>query len=232
MLAGYLGAAALWYACVAWIPLEAFRRLPDPVAVVTEWLSPRPTYGISIFTEAYSKHILYSTWPGGEPQGNPARRRAAGRAAEHLHRPADRDGRGVVLARRGRDDRRAVRPGLPHHGVLQPDPVSDHRHRHGDARAARLPEQRPDPGAGQPPHALARAEPRLRRMSGALSIRGVGKTYDPEGASVQALRDCSFEVHDEEFVAIVGPSGCGKSTLLNAIAGFDTVTAGQFHLDC
>lgn len=69
-------------------------------------------------------------------------------------------------------------------------------------------------------------------MSGALSIRGVGKTYDPEGgASVEALRECSFEVHDEEFVAIVGPSGCGKSTLLNAIAGFDTITGGEIHLD-
>jgi NitT/TauT family transport system permease protein len=62
MWAGYLGAAALWYACVAWLPLESFRRLPDPVAVLTEWLSPRPTYGISIFTAAYYKHILYSTW--------------------------------------------------------------------------------------------------------------------------------------------------------------------------
>src|SRR5260221_662176 len=50
MWAGYLGAAALWYACVAWLPLESFRRLPDPVAVLTVWLSPQPTYGISIFT--------------------------------------------------------------------------------------------------------------------------------------------------------------------------------------
>src|SRR6267142_1035461 len=62
MGSGYLGAAALWYACVAWLPLESFRRLPDPVAVATEWLSPHPTYGISIFTAAYYKHMLYSTW--------------------------------------------------------------------------------------------------------------------------------------------------------------------------
>src|SRR5437588_6349582 len=62
MWAGYLGAAALWYACVAWIPLESFRRLPDPVSVVGEWLSPHPTYGISVFTATYYKHILYSTW--------------------------------------------------------------------------------------------------------------------------------------------------------------------------
>src|SRR2546427_2658470 len=62
MWSGYLGAAALWYACVNWVPLESFRRLPDPLAVATEWLSPHPTFGISIFTEAYYKHILYSTW--------------------------------------------------------------------------------------------------------------------------------------------------------------------------
>jgi len=68
-------------------------------------------------------------------------------------------------------------------------------------------------------------------MSAALSIRGVGKTYDTEGGSVEALRECSFEVHAEEFVAIVGPSGCGKTTLLNAIAGFDTVSAGEITLD-
>src|SRR3954452_24873184 len=60
MWAGYLGAALLWYVCVRWAPFEAFRRLPDPLAVLTEWLSPQPTYGISIFTPAYYKHMLYS----------------------------------------------------------------------------------------------------------------------------------------------------------------------------
>jgi NitT/TauT family transport system ATP-binding protein len=66
---------------------------------------------------------------------------------------------------------------------------------------------------------------------GCLSIRDVGKTYDPDGACVEALKGCSLEVEAGAFVAIVGPSGCGKSTLLNLIAGFDTVSRGEIHMD-
>lgn len=68
-------------------------------------------------------------------------------------------------------------------------------------------------------------------VTGSLSVRDVCKTYDPEGACVEALRNCSVEVGAGEFVAIVGPSGCGKSTLLNMIAGFDTVSSGTIDLD-
>jgi NitT/TauT family transport system ATP-binding protein len=66
---------------------------------------------------------------------------------------------------------------------------------------------------------------------GCLSIRDVCKTYDPHGASVEALRGCSLEIEAGAFVAIVGPSGCGKSTLLNMIAGFDTVSSGEIYMD-
>jgi NitT/TauT family transport system ATP-binding protein len=66
---------------------------------------------------------------------------------------------------------------------------------------------------------------------GALSIRSVGKIYDPGGANVEAVRQCSLEIPAGDFVAVVGPSGCGKSTLLNILAGFDTLTSGSVHLD-
>lgn len=66
---------------------------------------------------------------------------------------------------------------------------------------------------------------------GSLSIENVSKTYDPEGARVVALHDCSIDIAPGDFLAIVGPSGCGKSTLMNIIAGFDNVTEGRVLLD-
>lgn len=62
MWVSYIGAAALWYASVKWIPLASFRRLPDPLTVASEWLSPNPIFGISVFTHPYYLHILYSTY--------------------------------------------------------------------------------------------------------------------------------------------------------------------------
>jgi len=66
---------------------------------------------------------------------------------------------------------------------------------------------------------------------GALSIRNVGKVYDPDGAGVIALDDVSLEIAAGELCVVVGPSGCGKTTLLNCIAGFDTVSVGEIAID-
>lgn len=62
MCAGNLGLFALWYGSVKWIPLEPFRRMPDPVRVMTEWFNPNPVFGISIFVKTYYLHILYSSY--------------------------------------------------------------------------------------------------------------------------------------------------------------------------
>ncbi|WP_317636629.1 ABC transporter ATP-binding protein [Xylocopilactobacillus apicola] len=47
----------------------------------------------------------------------------------------------------------------------------------------------------------------------------------------RVLKGISFEVADNEFVAIMGESGAGKSTLLNLIATLDDPTAGTITLN-
>jgi NitT/TauT family transport system ATP-binding protein len=70
-----------------------------------------------------------------------------------------------------------------------------------------------------------------RPKDGHLLIESVSKIYDPEGARVVALHNCSIDIAPGDFLAIVGPSGCGKSTLMNILAGFDNLTEGRVLLD-
>ena len=70
-----------------------------------------------------------------------------------------------------------------------------------------------------------------RAPRGAISIRNVTKVYDPDGAKVLAVDQCSMEIEAGEFCVVVGPSGCGKTTLLNAIAGFHGISDGEILLD-
>jgi len=72
-LLGLVGFVALWYllcegpllALLAKVPgplHSMFGRFPGPVATFTEWTSTEPSFGISIFTAEYYKHIRVSVW--------------------------------------------------------------------------------------------------------------------------------------------------------------------------
>jgi putative ABC transport system ATP-binding protein len=65
----------------------------------------------------------------------------------------------------------------------------------------------------------------------ALTIRDVVKVYQRGLGRVIAVQSVSFEIARGRFVALTGPSGSGKSTLLNMIAGLDTPSAGEIHVD-
>ena len=56
-----------------------------------------------------------------------------------------------------------------------------------------------------------------------VALRHVVKRFD----DVDAVRDISLNIPDNEFVVLVGPSGCGKSTTLRMIAGLEEATAGE-----
>ena len=64
-----------------------------------------------------------------------------------------------------------------------------------------------------------------------LSARGIGKTVKSGDSDLVILREIELAVTPGEAVAIVGASGSGKSTLLAILAGLDTPSAGEVHIE-
>jgi ABC-type nitrate/sulfonate/bicarbonate transport system permease component/CRP-like cAMP-binding protein len=62
MLIGFAVFIGFWYLAVEAWKLPRFREMPGVTGVVKEWLSPSPTYGLSLYVEEYYKHIVVSIW--------------------------------------------------------------------------------------------------------------------------------------------------------------------------
>jgi putative ABC transport system ATP-binding protein len=63
-----------------------------------------------------------------------------------------------------------------------------------------------------------------------IEIKQLNKTYIMGHEVVEALKDVSFQINKNEYVALMGPSGSGKSTLMNLIGCLDTPTRGTYML--
>ncbi|NNE24952.1 MAG: ATP-binding cassette domain-containing protein, partial [Rhizobiales bacterium] len=60
-----------------------------------------------------------------------------------------------------------------------------------------------------------------------ISLKSVRKSY----GKIEVIHGIDIDIEDGEFIVIVGPSGCGKSTLLRMVAGLETITSGDIHID-
>ncbi|TAK47286.1 MAG: ABC transporter ATP-binding protein [Xanthobacteraceae bacterium] len=58
-----------------------------------------------------------------------------------------------------------------------------------------------------------------------LTINGVSKSF----GGLQALRDISFDVEQQEVVGLMGANGAGKTTLFSLIAGHSRPSLGSIH---
>ncbi|MTI87999.1 MAG: ABC transporter ATP-binding protein [Balneolaceae bacterium] len=64
-----------------------------------------------------------------------------------------------------------------------------------------------------------------------IQITDLTKVYQMGQTEVHALAGVSFDVEENEYIAIMGPSGSGKSTLMNMIGCLDTPTSGEYILN-
>lgn len=68
-------------------------------------------------------------------------------------------------------------------------------------------------------------------MKEMLRLKDVSLIYHSMEEETLALKSISFDVKEEEFIAIVGPSGCGKTSILSLIAGLIKPSSGNIMLD-
>jgi len=61
-----------------------------------------------------------------------------------------------------------------------------------------------------------------------LEVKHIEKSFEKD---VPVVQKTSFDVQENEIVALLGPSGCGKTTTLRIISGFERLDAGEVFLD-
>lgn len=68
-------------------------------------------------------------------------------------------------------------------------------------------------------------------MNNILKIVGLKKVYHDLNGEIEAIKDITLDIKENEFLSIVGPSGCGKSSLLSILAKIEEKSNGDILFD-
>ncbi|WP_431513847.1 ABC transporter ATP-binding protein [Variovorax sp. DAIF25] len=60
-----------------------------------------------------------------------------------------------------------------------------------------------------------------------IKLQDITKNF----ADKHVVKGVSIDVPDGEFLVLLGPSGCGKSTLLRMLAGLESISGGEIHIN-
>ena len=67
-------------------------------------------------------------------------------------------------------------------------------------------------------------------MEELLKIENLKKIYHTPQNEIEAVKDFSLTLHQNEFIALVGPSGCGKSTILSILSNLEEKSGGTIKI--
>ncbi|MFT5668392.1 MAG: putative ABC transport system ATP-binding protein [Vicingaceae bacterium] len=64
-----------------------------------------------------------------------------------------------------------------------------------------------------------------------INIKSLVRNFRLGNQEIKVLKEISFSIQKNEYVALMGPSGSGKSTLMNLLGCLDTPTLGKYVLN-
>lgn len=63
-----------------------------------------------------------------------------------------------------------------------------------------------------------------------INIKNISKMFSTDRMDTYGLKDVSFDIRNQDFIAIKGASGSGKTTLLNILGLLSSPTSGEYKL--